>query len=423
MSLANWPQLNRRVVVTGLGVISPVGKTTEETWKHLLAGKSGVGRISQFDTTDYPVKIAGEVKDFDPTSYISPKETKKMDRFVQLGICASVQAWEDAGFKGRSEDNGLDPKRIGAIISAGMGGLPWIETTLHTIREKGPRRISPFFIPAVIPNITSGHLSIMLNMQGYNVSVTSACSSSAHGIGEAALYISRGDADMMMAGGCESVVCATGIGGFTAMKALSSRNDEPERASRPFDKDRDGFVMGEGAATLILEEYEHAKKRGARIYAEVVGYGSNSDANHITAPTPDGSGAAECMRRALANGKVEKSRVGYVNAHGTSTPVGDVAESKALERLFEDHVKTINVSSTKSMTGHLLGAAGALEAAVSIKALETGQIPPTINLDNQDEECRLNYTPNEAIQRKLDVVLSNSFGFGGTNASVAFAKV
>lgn len=423
MSLANWPNAARRVVVSGIGAITPVGNTMDSTWNALLAGKPGIGKVTQFDASPFAAQIAGEVKDFDPTEFISPKEVKKMDRFVHLGICASMQAWHDAGFKGRSEENKIDPKMVGAIISSGMGGLPFTENQLDVYREKGPRRISPFFIPAVIPNITSGHLSIMLNMQGYNVSVTSACSSSAHGLGEAALYVSRGDADIMLAGGCESVICITGIGGFSAMKALSTRNDEPERASRPFDKDRDGFVMGEGAATVVLEDYEHAKKRGARIYAEVVGYGSNSDANHITAPTSDGSGAAECMRRALANGKVDPERVGYVNAHGTSTPVGDVAESKAIERLFGDHAKKINVSSTKSMTGHLLGAAGALEAAVAIRALQTSQIPPTINLENQDEECRLNYTANEAVQKQLDVVLSNSFGFGGTNASVAFGKV
>ena len=327
MSLANWPNLHRRVVVTGLGVISPLGLTLKETWTALLAGKSGAGAITLFDSKDYAVHFACEVKNFNADLYISPKEQKKMDRFIHLGIGAAMQAWEDAGFKGRSEANQVDPERFGALMSAGMGGLPLIEDVVHTIIEKGPRRITPFFIPSVIPNMTSGHLSMMLNAKGPNLCAVTACASSAHSIGEAALMISRGDVDVMMAGGSESVVCATGVGGFAAMKALSTRNDAPEKASRPFDRDRDGFVMGEGGGALILEDYEHAKKRGARIYGEILGYGATADAYHMTSPAPEGEGAGRCMTLALNRCKVDPKSIGYINAHGTSTPAGDENES------------------------------------------------------------------------------------------------
>ena len=303
-----------------------------------------------------------------------------------------------------------------------MGGLPLIENSVKTILEKGPRRFSPFFIPAVIPNLTSGHLSIMLNCRGHNAAVVSACATGAHSIGESALMISRGDADVMIAGGSEAVIGWCGVGGFAAMKALSTRNDAPEKASRPFDQDRDGFVVGEGGGALILEDYEHAKKRGARIYGELVGYATNSDANHMTAPCADGRGAGECMQLAMNHGKIDPQTVGYVNAHGTSTPMGDVAESLAVENVFGDHARDMVVTSTKSMTGHLLGGAGGLESCIALKVLETGDVPPTINLDNADEKCRLNYAPHEAIQHKCDVVMNNSFGFGGTNACLLFAR-
>jgi 3-oxoacyl-[acyl-carrier-protein] synthase II len=423
MSLANWPNQKRRVVVTGLGVVSPLGLTLSETWKNALAGKSGAAPITLFDAKDYPTTFACEVKNFSADSYLSPKEQRKMDRFMVLGMVAGLQAWADAGFKGRSEENKLDPERFGMLMSSGMGGLPEIENMVHTIIEKGPKRITPFFIPSVIPNMTSGHLAILLNARGPNFCVVSACASSAHSIGEGALMISRGDADIMLTGGSESVVCPTGVGGFNAMKALSTRNDAPEKASRPFDRDRDGFVMGEGGGALVLEEYEHAKKRGARTYGEVAGYASTDDAFHMTSPAPEGEGAGRCMKLALERGGIDPARIGYINAHGTSTPAGDENESMAAERIFGDHSKNLIMGSTKSMTGHLLGGAGALEAALSLMALNTGDIPPTINLDNPSENCRLNYAAHSAVQKKLEAVMSNSFGFGGTNAAVIFTRV
>ncbi len=423
MSLANWPIQKRRVVVTGLGVISPLGLNLAETWANALEGKSGAAPITLFDAKDYSTSFACEVKGFSADPYISPKEQRKMDRFIHLGLAATLQAWADAGFTGRAEENKLDPNRFGVLMSAGMGGLPIIEEVVNTIRDKGPRRITPFFIPSVIPNMTSGHASIMLNAKGPNLCAVTACASSAHSIGEAALAISRGDADVMVAGGSEAVVCATGIGGFAAMKALSSRNDSPQTASRPFDRDRDGFVMGEGGGALILEEMEHAKKRGARIYGEVAGYGATADAYHMTSPAPEGEGAGRCMALALERGKIDPSKIGYINAHGTSTPAGDENESMAVEKVFGAHAKNLIMSSTKSMTGHLLGGAGALEAALSLMAMTSGNIPPTINLDNPSENCRLNYSAHRATQKKCDAVMSNSFGFGGTNATLIFTKV
>ncbi|MCO5142121.1 MAG: beta-ketoacyl-ACP synthase II [Oligoflexia bacterium] len=423
MSLTNWPHLNRRVVVTGLGVVSPLGNDLSSTWSALLEGKSGAAPISLFDAKDYSTTFACEVKNFKADDYISPKEQRKMDRFIHLGIAAAMQAWADAGFKGRTEENNLNPENLGVLMSAGMGGLPIIEDVVNTIRDKGPKRITPFFIPSVIPNLTSGHISMMINAKGPNLCVVTACASSAHSIGEAALMISRGDLDLMIAGGSESVVCATGVGGFGAMKALSTRNDSPTTASRPFDRDRDGFVMGEGGGALILEEYEHAKKRGARIYGEIAGYGATADAYHMTSPAPEGEGAARCMAQALKRSKVDISKIGYINAHGTSTPAGDENESMAVEKIFGSLAKNLIMSSTKSMTGHLLGGAGALEAAISLKALVTGDIPPTMNLENPSENCRLNYAANAAVQKKCEAVMSNSFGFGGTNATVLFTKV
>lgn len=406
-----------------MGVVSPVGNTLSDSWQALLRGKSGAGPITLFDAKDYAVQFACEVKGFDPNPYIPAKEQKKMDRFMHFGIAASMMAWKDAGFNGRTDETGLVPERVGCYISSGMGGLPNLEETTLLIQEKGPKRISPFFIPSVIPNMTSGHVSIMLNARAHNACVVSACASGAHSVGESALIISRGDADVMIAGGCEAVISRLGVGGFAAMKALSTRNDAPERASRPFDRDRDGFVIGEGAGMVILEDYEHARKRGARIYAEVVGYASNADANHMTAPCEDGRGAMQCMEQALKHGKIDPNSIDYINAHGTSTPMGDIAESLAVERLFGEHAKRLVMTSSKSMTGHLLGGAGGLETCVAIKVLETGEIPPTINLENPDENCRLNYARNEAIRRQCKVAMNNSFGFGGTNASLVFAKV
>ncbi len=423
MSLANWPNLKRRVVVTGMGVVSPLGLNLADTWKALLAGQSGAAPITLFDAKEYPTTFACEVKNFSADAYVNVKEQRKMARFIHLGLVAGMHAWEDAGFKGRAEENKINPEKFGALMSAGMGGLPNIEDVVHVIRDKGPKRITPFFIPSVIPNMTAGHLSIMLNARGPNISPVTACATSAHSIGEAALMISRGDVDIMLAGGSEGVVCPTGVGGFAAMKALSSRNDAPEKASRPFDRDRDGFVIGEGGGCLVLEDYETAKKRGARIYAEIAGYAATADAYHMTSPAPEGEGAGRCMALALERGKVDPAKVGYINAHGTSTPAGDENESMAVERVFSVHSKNLIMSSTKSMTGHLLGGAGALEAAITIQALNTGDIPPTINLDNPSEQCRLNYSAHSASRKVCEAAMSNSFGFGGTNASVIFQKV
>ncbi|RYZ94061.1 MAG: beta-ketoacyl-[acyl-carrier-protein] synthase II, partial [Proteobacteria bacterium] len=341
---------------------SPLGLTLNETWKAALEGKSGAAPITLFDAKDYTTTFACEVKGFSADAYISPKEQRKMDRFIHLGIVAAMQAWADAGYKGRAEENGMDPNLLGTVMSAGMGGLPIIEDVVNTIRDKGPKRITPFFIPSVIPNMTSGHVSMMLNARGPNQCAVTACASSTHAIGEAAMMISRGDVDYMIAGGSESVICPTGVGGFAAMKALSTRNADPTKASRPFDRDRDGFVVGEGGAALILEEYEHAKKRGARIYGEVTGYANTADAYHMTSPAPEGEGAGRCMALALEHGQIDPTTIGYVNAHGTSTPAGDENESMAVERVFGAHAKNLIVGSTKSMTGHLLGGAGALEA-------------------------------------------------------------
>ena len=403
----------RRVVVTGMGAISPVGLDVEANWASLLSARSGIRRISHFDATGYASQVAGEV-DFAPEKYLPVKDLKKMDRFIQLVLVAGDEAIRSSGL----DLSALDLTRFGANVGVGIGGLPEISATHRELLEKGPRRISPFFIPAVISNLAAGQLSLKYGLKGPNLCVTSACSSSAHAIGEAMRTIQVGDVDLMLAGGAEAAICELGVGGFCAMRALSQRNDAPEAASRPFDRDRDGFVIGEGAAVLVLEELEHAKRRGATIVAELVGYGANADAHHMTQPAPEGEGAARCMRLALASGRVAPESVGYINAHGTSTPLGDVQETQAVKAVFGEHAKKLAVSSTKSMTGHLLGAAGALEAVYTCLAIRHQVAPPTKNLDHPSPECDLNYVPHEPQQRKIRYALSNSFGFGGTNASL-----
>ena len=431
----------KRVVVTGIGIVSPVGNTRESSWNAVLEGKSGIGKITHFDTKDCTCQIAAEVKDFDPcftletplyprgknseplTQPINPKDKKKMDRFIHLSIAASIEAYQDSGLDGYRDQ--ISPTMIGVNIGVGIGGLPLIEESHCTILEKGFRRVTPFLIPQIIPNLAAGQVSIILHTQNTNYACVSACASSAHSIGESARLIQRGESTVMIAGGAEAVVCALGIGGFAAMRALSTRNDAPEKASRPFDTGRDGFIMGEGAATLILEEYEFAKKRGAKIYGEVCGYGASSDAYHITQPLEDGDGGYRAMKHALEESGVPSSQVDYVNAHGTSTPLGDIQECKAVSRLLPD-AKNLHVSSTKSMTGHLLGAAGAIEAAFSLLAIRDGIVPPTINLDNIDPACAetgLHFTPNKAVKKTINNAISNSFGFGGTNVSLMFKKV
>lgn len=409
----------RRVVVTAIGAISPIGHSAKENWDSLMAGKSGVKPISLFDATAFSSRIAGEVTDFKPETIVSTKDLKKMDRFIQLTMVAGHEAVQSSGI----DWSKVDMTRAGSIVGVGIGGLSEIQAQHKEFLEKGARRISPFFIPMVIGNLASGHLSLKYGLKGPNYCTTSACSSSAHALGESFRLIQSGLQDVMLAGGAESVVCELAIGGFCAMRALSQRNDAPTKASRPFDKDRDGFVLSEGAAVLVLEEYEHAKKRNATILAELVGYGTNSDAHHMTQPSPNGEGAARCMELTFKDAKMDPSQVGYVNAHGTSTPQGDIEETRAVKTVFKDHAKKLAVSSTKSMTGHLLGAAGALEAMFSVQALQHQVCPPTINLENPDPECDLNYVAHEPQARKLEAVLSNSFGFGGTNASLIFKKI
>ncbi len=410
--------MKRRAVVTGIGLISPVGIGTDATWKGLLEGRSGIGMITQFDAARFSTRIAGEVQGFVPEDFIEPKEVKKMDRFIQLGIAASQMAMDDSGLKidASNED------RVGVVIGAGMGGLHTIEHYTKIYLEKGPRRITPFFIPMLIINLASGQVSIRFGAKGPNSASVTACATGTHSIGEAYRMIQYGDADAVIAGGTEAVITPMAIGGFNAMKALSTRNDEPLRASRPFDIGRDGFVMGEGAGVLILEELEFARKRGAHIYAEIAGFGMSSDAYHITAPAPGGEGAARCMRNALRDGDVSAEAVDYINAHGTSTKQGDEIETAAIKQVFGPHAGKLAVSSTKSMTGHLLGAAGGVESGVSILAMRDGIAPPTINLENPDPECDLDYVPNKARRMKIDYALSNSFGFGGTNACLLFKK-
>lgn len=409
----------RRVVITGLGIVSPVGNTVEQAWINILAGKSGISRITRFDPTAFSAQIAGEVRGFDVTEYISAKEARRMDLFIHYGLAAGVQAIKDSGIVVTPEN----AERIGVNIGSGMGGLPLVEDTHNTYLEGGPRKISPFFIPGTIINMISGNLSIMFGLKGPNLAMVTACSTATHCIGDSARMIEYGDADIMIAGGSESTVTPLAIGGFASARALSTRNDDPEKASRPWDTGRDGFVLGEGAGVMVLEEYEHAKARGARIYAEVPGFGMSADANHMTAPCEDGSGAARCMTNALRNAGIPHNQVDFINAHGTSTPLGDLAETKAVKLCFGEHAKKIAVNSTKSMTGHLLGAAGGVEAIFSALAIHHQISPPTINIDEQDPECDLDYVPNVARKMKIDVALSNSFGFGGTNGTLVFRKI
>jgi 3-oxoacyl-[acyl-carrier-protein] synthase II len=405
----------RRVVVTGLGVVSPLGIGTEPTWNGLINGKSGIGPITQFDCTDYATKFAGEVKDFDATVWIDKREAKTHDRFLNLGIVAAQLAMDDAGLTITDANR----ERVGVYLGAGLGGVSTIERTHAQLLEKGPRRMSPYFVPMIIVNMAPGLVSIRFGIKGPNFSHVSACSTGAHSIGEAMRTIQHGEVDAMIAGGCEATITPLGVGGFNAMRALSTRNDEPQRASRPWDKDRDGFVIAEGAGVMILEELEHAKARGAKIHAELVGYGVSSDAHHMAQPAPGGEGAARCMRNALKDAKLDGSKIGYINAHGTSTPQGDVAETVAVKTVFGEHATKLAMSSTKSMTGHMLGAAGGVEAAISVLAVERGVLPPTINLENQDvPDCDLDYVPNHARETRVEYALSNSFGFGGTNASL-----
>ena len=409
----------RRIVVTGLGMLTPVGNTVDETWKNIVAGKSGISAITAFDTTNFPVKISGSVKDFDATLYIAKKDLKKMDPFIHFGIAAGIQAMEDAGLEVTEEN----AERIGVAIGSGIGGLPGIERNRDQYVAGGARKISPFFVPSSIINMVSGNLSIMKGLKGPNISIVSACTTGAHNIGDAARMIAYGDADVMIAGGSEMSTSPLGVGGFAAARALSTRNDDPEAASRPWDIDRDGFVLGDGAGVVVLEEYEFAKKRGAKIYCELAGYGMSGDAHHMTQPSPSGEGPARCMHNALNNAGLNREDVGYINAHGTSTPAGDKAETQALKRAMGDHSKNVVVSSTKSMTGHLLGAAGGIEAIFAILALKDQIIPPTINLDNQDPECDMDFCANTARDAKLNVTLSNSFGFGGTNGTLLFKNI
>jgi 3-oxoacyl-[acyl-carrier-protein] synthase II len=409
--------VKRRVVITGLGIVSPVGNDIDSAWDNIVNGRSGIGRITRFDPSAFSAQIAGEVKGFDVTQYMPAKEAKQMDTFIHYGVAAGVQAWRDAGLE-LTEENA---DRIGVIVGSGIGGLPRIEEQQVEYLERGARRISPFFVPASLINLISGQLSIMLGLKGPSYAVVSACTTGLHSIGDAARLISYGDADVMIAGGAESTVSPLGIGGFAAMRALSTRNDDPTTASRPWDRDRDGFVLGEGAGVLVLEEYEHARKRGARIYGEFVGYGMSSDAHHIT--SPDRDGPRRGILHALNDAGIALDQVNYVNAHGTSTPLGDKNETEALKLAFGDHARKLVVNSTKSMTGHLLGAAGGIEAVFTTLAVHHQVSPPTINIFNQDPECDLDYCANQARDMKIDVALSNSFGFGGTNGSMLVRKV
>jgi 3-oxoacyl-[acyl-carrier-protein] synthase II len=408
----------RRVVVTGLGLVTPLGIGAEKSWEGLVQGKSGIRRITHFDSSAFATQIAGEVEGFNPEDYIEPKEIKKMDRFIHLGLAAATMAMGDAQLK-VDEENAA---RVGVYVGAGMGGLTTIEHYHKVFLEKGPRRITPFFIPMLIINLAAGQISIRFGAKGPNVAPATACATGSHSIGDAFRVIQRGDADAMIAGGTESVITTMGIGGFNAMKALSTRNDEPGRASRPFDRDRDGFVMGEGSGIMVLEELGHALKRGAKIYAELIGYGLTADAYHITSPAPEGEGAARCMTMALHDAEVEPPAVDYINAHGTSTKYGDELETTAIKTVFREHAYALAVSSTKSMTGHLLGAAGGVEAVVCCLSIRDSIIPPTINLDNPDTGCDLDYVAHTARQKEVRYALSNSFGFGGTNACLLFKK-
>ena len=408
----------RRVVVTGLGMVAPVGHTVKEAWENILAGKSGIQPITHFDVEPFSVRFGGPIYDFDITQYISKKDARKMDKFIHYGLAAGCQAIEDAGL----EVTEANATRIGVAIGSGIGGITGIENNYHVYLDKGPRKISPFFVPANIINMVAGNLSIKYGIKGLNYSIVSACSTGTHNIGEAARLIRHGYVDAMIAGGSEMATSPVGLGGFAAARALSTRNDAPQAASRPWDKDRDGFVLSDGAGVMMLEEYEFAKARGAQIYAEVVGIGMNSDAYHMTAPSENGEGAKACMLLALEDAALNTEQVDYINAHGTSTPAGDVAETLAVKGAFGDHAHKLAVSSTKSMTGHMLGAAGGAEAVFTALAVRDQVAPPTINLENQDPQCDLDFVPNTARDMRIDIAISNSFGFGGTNGTLAFRR-
>ncbi|MES2933832.1 MAG: beta-ketoacyl-ACP synthase II [Pseudomonadota bacterium] len=409
----------RRVVVTGLGCVSPVGNSVASAWDAVISGKSGIATITKFDASNFSTHFAGEVKNFNIESYIPAKEARHMDTFIHFGMAAGMQAMQDCGL----EVTEANADRIGVIVGSGIGGLPLIEDTHAEFEKRGPRRISPFFVPASIINMISGHLSIKYGLRGPNLAIVTACTTGLHCIGAASRMIEYGDADVMIAGGAESTISALGLGGFASARALSSRNDDPATASRPWDKDRDGFVLGEGAGVMVLEEYEHAKARGAKIYAEILGFGMSADAHHMTAPLEDGSGASRCMISALKNANVNADQVDYVNAHGTSTPLGDLAETVAIKRTLGDHAKKIVVNSTKSMTGHLLGGAGGLESVFTVLALHNQISPPTINIFNQDPACDLDYCANIAREMPINIAVKNSFGFGGTNGTIVFARI
>jgi 3-oxoacyl-[acyl-carrier-protein] synthase II len=409
----------RRVVVTGLGIVCPVGIGVPESWHNILGGKSGIARITRFDAAAYSSRIAGEVKGFDPASCLSPKEVRRFDTFIHYGLAAAAEAIKDSGLDFDRENR----EQIGVCIGSGIGGLPLIEETHNAVLGGGPRKISPFFVPGSIINMISGQLSIMYGLKGPNLAIVTACTTANHSIGEAGRLIEYGDADVMIAGGSEATVSPLGVGGFCAARALSTRNDDPAAASRPWDRDRDGFVLGEGAGVVVVEEYEHARARGARIYCELAGYGMSADAHHITAPCEDGEGPVRCMANALRNAGLSRDQVDYINAHGTSTPLGDLAETVAIKTCFGDHAKKLAISSTKSMTGHLLGAAGGVEAVFTALALYEQVAPPTINLVNPDPQCDLDYVPNAARRMPIEVALSNSFGFGGTNGSLVLRRV
>ncbi|MCE2830477.1 MAG: beta-ketoacyl-ACP synthase II [Oxalobacteraceae bacterium] len=408
----------RRVVVTGLGCVSPVGNTISSAWQALLSGQSGIATVTKFDASAFATTFAGEVKGFQVEDYIPAKEARHMDTFIHFGMAAGIQAMQDSGL----EVTEANAERIGVMVGSGIGGLPMIEETHGEYEKRGPRRISPFFVPASIINMISGHLSIKYGLKGPNLAIVTACTTGLHCIGEAGRLIEYGDADIMIAGGAESTVSPLGIGGFAAARALSSRNDDPATASRPWDKDRDGFVLGEGAGVMVLEEYEHAKARGAKIYAELLGFGMSADAHHMTAPLEDGDGARRCMVAAMRNAGINPDQVDYVNAHGTSTPLGDVAETVAIKRGLGDHAHKVVVNSTKSMTGHLLGGAGGLESVFTVLAVHHQKSPPTINIFNQDPACDLDYCANTARDMPINIAVKNSFGFGGTNGTLIFAK-
>jgi len=408
----------RRVVITGVGAVTPVGNTAEEFWQALMEGRSGIGPITRFDTTGFDTRIAGELKGFDPLKYIDKKDDRKFDPFLKYAVASAAMAVEDAALK----TDKVEATRFGVLVGSGIGGLETLLDNYEALRTKGPDRVSPFLIPMLIVNMASGAISMRLGAKGPNTAVVTACATGNHAIGDATKIIQRGDADVMIAGGSEAIIIPLAIAGFSQMKAMSTRNDDPAHASRPFDAERDGFVCGEGAGIMVLESLEHASRRGARIYAEIVGYGMTGDAHHMTAPDPEGDGAARAMDAALRDAEVDPSAVGYINAHGTSTPYNDKFETIAIKRVFGEHARTLAVSSTKSMTGHLLGAAGGIEAIATTFAIHRGMLPPTINYEKPDPDCDLDYVPNHARQQEVEVALSNAFGFGGTNATLAFRK-